>query len=185
MHNESSEGATRPLRTVTQAEAAAYENMLREFERLYDQQPSLTAPHNDTYFLVSVRFINTWRDFCLSQDQERQLPATMNEDLLLPGTRKLRPGLLEKEDFEIVSEEVFAVFGEFRANELRRGVVTLGVERRVPVYLNEYRYLTLTAKQVKDVAHLAKRKEAFALRTIEESENATVDQLTRAILRQE
>ena len=136
MHNESSEGASRPLRTVTQAEATNYENTLREFERLYEQQPSPSVAQSDKYYLVSVTFINTWRDFCLSQDQERQLPVIMNEDLFLPGTQKLRCGLVEKEDFEILSEEVFGVFGEFRTNELRRGVVTLGVERRVPVYLN-------------------------------------------------
>lgn len=67
MHNESSEGAARPSRKVTEAEAAAYEAMLREFERLYEQQPSLQATEDDTFYLVSVRFINTWRDFCLSQ----------------------------------------------------------------------------------------------------------------------
>lgn len=109
----------------------------------------------------------------------------MNEDLFQPGSRKLRPGLAEKEDFEIVSAEVFATFGEFRANELRRGVVELGAERRVPVYLNEYRYLSITAKQVKDIAQLVRRKDVFALKVIEASENSTVQQLTQAIIRQE
>ena len=75
----------------------------------------------------------------------------MNEDLLQLGTQRLRPNLVEKEDFEIVSEDVWTSFGEFRANEIKRGVVTLGSERRVPIYLNEYRYLSLTAKQAKDM----------------------------------
>jgi CYTH domain-containing protein len=101
----------------------------------------------------------------------------MNEDLLQPGTQKLRPNLAEKEDFEIVSEDVWTSFGEFRANEIKRGVVTLGIERRVPIYLNEYRYLSLTAKQAKDMG----RKKA-ELKIIEESENATVEQLLKKMM---
>jgi ubiquitin carboxyl-terminal hydrolase 4/11 len=161
--------------------------MLKEFERLYDQQPSLQATEDDRFYLVSVRFIKTWRDFCLDQEKERELPATMNEDLFQPGTRRLREGLVEREDFEIVSADVFEAFGEFRENELRRGVVALGSERRVPVYLNEYRYLSITARQVKDISATLRRKEkeVFALRTVEESENATVEQLTRSIMRQD
>lgn len=60
----------------------------------------------------------------------------MNEDLLQPGTQKLRPNLVEKEDFEIVSEDVWTSFGTFRANEIKRGVVGLASKRRVPIYLN-------------------------------------------------
>lgn len=104
----------------------------------------------------------------------------MNEDLLQPGTQRLRPGLVEKEDFEIVSADVWASFGEFRANELRRGVVMLGIERRVPIYLVEYRYLSLTAKQAKEMG-----RKKTTLKVVEESENATVEQLAQRILREE
>lgn len=68
--------------------------MLREFERLYEQQPSLQTSEEDTFYLVSVRFIKTWRDFCLNQEEERELPAVMNEDLLESGTKRLRQGLV-------------------------------------------------------------------------------------------
>jgi hypothetical protein len=47
--------------------------------------------------------------------------------------------------------------------------VTLGFEKRVPVYLNEYRYLCITSKVVKDIDRIIKKKEIFALQIIEES----------------
>lgn len=61
-----------------------------------------------------MQFLKTWRDFCLSQQQERPLPLTLNEDLLEGG--KLRSGLVEGADFEVVNESVWEALGEWRAN---------------------------------------------------------------------
>lgn len=61
----------------------------------------------------------------------------------------------------------------------------MGFEKRIPIYLNEYKYLIVTSKLVKDVEKIIKRKEVIPLKPIEESENATVEELTSKIMRKE
>lgn len=51
--------------------------------------------------------------------------------------------------------------------------------------MNEYKYLIVTSKLVKDVDKIIKKKEVIPLKTIEESENATVEELTTNIMRKE
>lgn len=121
----------------------------------------------------------------MASEEERQMPTVMNEDLLQPETKKLKQGLAEKEDFEILTEAVYRTFQEFHANEIKRHVVTLGFEKRIPIYLNEYKYLIVTSKLVKDVDKILKKKELIPLKNIEESENATVEELTTNIMKKE
>lgn len=40
-----------------------------------------------TYYIVSAKFINQWRDFCLSNDITRTEPIPMNIDLIDPATQ--------------------------------------------------------------------------------------------------
>ncbi len=53
------------------------------------------------------------------------------------------------------------------------------------MYLNQYKYLGLTSNIVKNIDKLMKKKETLALKIIEESENATVEQLIKSILSKE
>lgn len=53
------------------------------------------------YFIVSVKFISEWREFCLSTDTKRLSPHSMNYELY--ENNELKKGLLEKVDFELVN----------------------------------------------------------------------------------
>jgi hypothetical protein len=66
------------------------------------------------------------------------------------GTKMLRAKLVENKDFKIVSQSVWATFGKFQANEIKRELTTLGTTRRVPIYLKHFRYIVLLSSQVKD-----------------------------------
>jgi thioredoxin-related protein len=59
--------------------------------------------------------------------------------------------------------------------------VKLGTEKRIPIYLNKYRYICITNYNLRQIDKKIKRREDFELKTIEESENATVQDLLSKI----
>lgn len=83
----------------------------------------------------------------------------MNEDIIDPATKKIMKGLSEKEHFEILSSYTYHTLRLFHKNEIKRKTVTIGTEKRVPIYLNDYSYIPVTLKFVKEVEYLIKRKE--------------------------
>lgn len=85
---------------VTQEKALQLRQMYDAFEKMFAQAQAQF--HNSTfatYYLVSKKFLDQWRQFCLSNDAERTPPPQMNIDLLDPATQKLKEGLTESEDF--------------------------------------------------------------------------------------
>lgn len=57
----------------------------------------------------------------------------------------------------------------------------LGNEKRVPIYLNGYQYLTIFNNDLKQIDQKTKRRENFSLKIIQESENATVKDLIEKV----
>ena len=73
----------------------------------------------------------------------------------------MKKDLKEKEDFEIVTPLVYEKFSRFTANELRRKAVMVGYEKRVPIYLNKYKYIMIKNSDLKDIDRKLKRRSDF------------------------
>ncbi len=54
-------------------------------------QAHFQTSQDSIYFIVSVRFISEWRDFCLSTDTARSSPRPMNHELY--ENNQLKKGL--------------------------------------------------------------------------------------------
>jgi hypothetical protein len=57
--------------------------------------------------LVSTLYIEQWREFCSSSEKERLEPIPMNQDLFDEDGKKLREGLAEGADLEIVNSKIY------------------------------------------------------------------------------
>lgn len=117
----------------------------------------------------------------MSHDHYRARPLPVNLDLLDPATHRLTPGLKEGEDFELLGEEAYKFFLPMAGTHLVRRAVTIGHEKRVPIYLNCYKYLIVTNLDLKQIDQKVKKRNDFEFKDVEESENATVDDLVAKI----
>lgn len=93
------------LTHVSSVDSVRHLENLKKFDALFNaEKANFNFSQDSTYYLISTRFLNCWRDFCTSHSPMRLWPTAVNEDLFEGGMPNLRPGLVEKEDFEIVSE---------------------------------------------------------------------------------
>ena len=72
-----------------------YKELLQKFEKKFRLDRDR---FKIVEYIVSTDFLNQWREFCQSHDEVRQVPSIMNASLFDPKTKKLRPGLRERED---------------------------------------------------------------------------------------
>ena len=178
--------SSRPTQTLTPEEDKAYKALLDKFQKQLEVE-QLEFNHSDhsIYFIVSVDFLNQWRDFCHSHEEKRHIPCKMNSSLFDPKSKKLREGLREKEDFEFLSTDTYSLLKEWHCNEVQRSVVKIGNEKRVPLYLNEYDYIVISNLDLKQIDQKTKRREHFTLKVLQESENATVNDLVANVANQD
>jgi len=80
-----------------------------------------------------------------------------------------------------VSQDTYSIFQEFQGEELKRTAIKIGHEKRIPIYLNTYQYVCITNSDLKQIDMKNKRRTDFHLKNVEESENATVSDLSDRI----
>lgn len=160
--------SSRPTRKLTPEQDKQYKKLLEKFQKQVEKdQEEFNHSDHTVYYIVSIDFLNQWRDFCHSHEVERHVPSKMNASLFDPKTQKLREGLREKEDFEFLSEEAYQLLKEWHCNELQRTAVKIGTEKRIPLYLNDYEYIVITNTDLKQIDQKTKRREHFALKVIQ------------------
>jgi hypothetical protein len=74
-------------------------------------QHLFTTSKDEVYYIVSIKFIQEWTEFCLSTETTRLSPRTMNYDIY--ENNQLKRGLTEKADFELVDEKIYNLFKPF------------------------------------------------------------------------
>lgn len=86
--------SSRPIKTLTPDQDKLYKTLLEKFQKqLQKEQEDFHVSDHSTYHIVSIDFLNTWRDFCHSHEESRHVPSIMNSSLFDPKTKKLREGL--------------------------------------------------------------------------------------------
>ena len=81
--------------SVSKEEAIELKEKYTGFEKQFaEAQANFQNSTFATYYLVSKKFLDSWREFCMSGDTDRVPPPPMNIDLIDPATQKLRSELV-------------------------------------------------------------------------------------------
>ena len=92
--------SNRKVKKISPDEDTRLKNLLTKFQnQLSKEQEHFNVSDHSVYYIVSTDFLNTWRDYCHSHEQNRHIPITMNTSLFDLKTKKLREGLKEKDNF--------------------------------------------------------------------------------------
>ena len=82
---------------LTPEQDKQYKKLLEKFQKQIDKdQEEFKNSDHTIYYIVSIDFLNQWRDFCHSHEEERHTPSKMNASLFDSKTQKLREGIREK-----------------------------------------------------------------------------------------
>ena len=112
---------------VDKKQANILKEKVKEFDSIFqEQQAQFQQSLDETYYIVSTKYIEEWREFCHSNEVERPEPQPMNQDLMDQAGGQLRPGLSESQDFEIVNEKIFSILKSEHGFEIKRQAHMLG-----------------------------------------------------------
>ena len=83
--------SSRPVKKLSPEEDKRYKQLLLKFQKqLQKEQEDFNFSDHSTYYIVSTDFLNTWRDFCHSHEEQRHVPTKMNATLFDSKSNSLR-----------------------------------------------------------------------------------------------
>lgn len=109
----------------------------------------------------------------------------LNEDIMDQAGGRLRPGLSESADFEIVNEQIYELLKLGQGFEIKRQSYLVGTEKKVPVYLQTINYLRLESKTLKDIDFKRIKEDELRIKTLEISDQMTIDKTITEIAKKE
>lgn len=98
---------------------------------------------DSTYYILSTRFLRQWMEYSGYNDKDPSkamgsittapLPEPFNADIITKegNEKKLKPDLVEQNDYKIVSKEMMDVFKHYEGSKVERQAIRLPNGKRI------------------------------------------------------